>query len=424
MSLLSRRQVRRTAIVLVCCALSTGLSGCKKDDSTQRLVLAALDRALASPRTFIHVDQDLDHRTTVSGQIADSLRYRLLLNVDGLPIWQQVVRDDAVADLFLNPASVTTYAGAGSSPAVDVVTDYQDLYRLLPESARRQIPPPPLNQLPHTQALQPSLALAALQKGKWVVDKSGAPVLPTLGTSAEKLATSPFLRPMLMLEAVRSEVDGLDPKGIKKWTKDDLSPAFKPKDDPFPKPGPGEDRYDVFQAPLPQITATSKGSRPDPPSDDALRKLAIYIKDGKVVAIRENYDILDRLEDLARLYQIPLQLKTATGTVTEQRIGQLIVELVQASRPVPFRVHEEELLLSYPATRPDIELPSPAIPADLSLLPGQGKAEESATTQPTSEPVPSPAIPNGASPGTSPTTPSTAPSATPGAATASPSPTG
>jgi hypothetical protein len=419
----SRRPGRRTALVVVGCLLAGGMSGCKKNDDTQRLVLDAIDKAIAAPHTFVHIDTDLDHVTTVSGEIADSLRYQLLLNVDGHPVWQQVVKDDAVADLFLEPAAIPTYVGAGSSPSVDVVTDFQELYRTLPEGARKKIPPPPLGLLPRTKALQPSLALLALQQGKWVLDKTGAPVQPSLGTAAEKLATSPFLRPMLMLEAVRAEVDRLEPSDIKKWTKDDLSPTYKPKDDPFPKPTGGEVRYDVRQPELPAITATSKQSRPDPPSDDQLRKLAIYLKDGKVVSIRENFDVLDRLQDLARIYQIPLQLKEATGTISEQRIGQLIVELVQTQRAVPFRVHEEELRLSYPETAPDITLPSPVVNADLSLLPGQGKAAAEASSTTPEEPVPSPAIPTapGAAPG-SPTVPTTGPT---GPATgASPSPTG
>lgn len=377
---------RRTGLLVCTCLLLTGLSGCKKDDTTQRLVLAALSKAMASPHTFIHTDQDLQHRTTVSGEVADSLRYRLLLNVDGKGIWQQVVRDDAVADLFLDPSKVSAYAGAGSSASINVVADYQQLLASLPPVARAQIPQPQLNKLPKTQNLQPSLALLALQQKKWVVDPVGAPVLPSVGSASEALATTPFLRPLLMIAAVRQEVDRLDPKGLKKWSKDDLSPAFKPKDDPFPKPEDGVDRYDIYQAPLPQLTATSKQSRPEPPEDDALRKLAIYIKDGKVIAIRENFDVLDRLEDLARLYQIPLQLKTGTGTQMEQRIGQLIVELVQQERPVPYRVHEEELLLFYPDTAPVIELPKPHVTADLSLFPGQGKLRtEPAISNPTPE---------------------------------------
>jgi hypothetical protein len=369
-----RRPFRRTAVVLAVSLLATGLSGCKKDDTVKTLVLDALDHAISTPHTFVHVDQDLNHKTTVSGQLADSLRYQLLLNVDGKPIWQQVVRDDAVADLFVDPSQVTTYAGAGSSPAVNVVSDYQMLARFLPKN----VPPPPFDKLPRTKPIQPTLALLALQQGKWVVDKVGAPKNLNLGTASEQLATSPFLRPLLMLSAVREEVDKLEPQWIKKYSKDDLSPFFKPKDDPFPQPSPGIDRYDVSQAPLPTITATSRNSLPDPPRMESLRKLAIYMKDGKVVQIRENYDVLDRLEDLARLYQIPLTLNSSLGTETQQRIGQLLVELVQISQPVPYRVHEEQLLLSYPDSRPVISLPSPAVAADLSLFPGQGKVVEEA----------------------------------------------
>lgn len=373
------RRLRRTALVVCVAVLAGSFSGCAKDDKTQALVLKALDDSLGQSRSFLFVDQDLNHKTTVTGDIADSLRYKLLLDVDGRPVWQQVVRDDAVANLFLDPSKVTTYAGAGSSPAVNVVIDYQAIKSLVP----KEVPPPPFDQLPRTQQLRPSLALAALRAGKWVVDPAGAPVLPSVGAAAEKLATSPFLRPMLMLAAVRDEISRIQPTDIKRWQKDDLTPMFLPKDDPFPAPQDGVERYDVRQAPLPQITATSRGSKPSPPTDDALRKLAVYIKDGRVVAVRENFDILDRLEDMARLYQVPLQLNKSTGRVTQQRIGQLLVQLVQPPRAVPYRVHEEQLILSYPDSPPAVELPEPAVVADLSIIPGQGKAAASGQSAPT-----------------------------------------
>ncbi len=204
------------------------------------------------------------------------------------------------------------------------------------------------------------------------------PQLPTVGSSAELIATTPFLRPLLMLAAVRAEVDQAGRQNVKKFDKDDLDPFFKAEDDPFPEPQAGETRYDVRQADLPVITATSQDSRPEPPDEESLRKLAIYVKDGRVVAIRENFDILDRLEDLAKLYMIPLELDPSAGTVTQQRIGQLLVNLIQAEVPVPYRVHEEQLLLSYPPERPEIALPKPAVSADLSLLPGQGTPKEEA----------------------------------------------
>ena len=375
-----RRAVRRTAIALAAATLMSGLSGCgSKNDVDLKAVLAAIDASIASPRTFVHIDQGLNAKTVVSGEVADSLRYRLLLTIDGKPTWQKVVKDDAVAELFLDPSKVSEYAGAGSSPAVQVVSDYQVIAPFLP----KEVPPPAFAQLPKTQPVEPSLALAALQAGKWVIDPKGAPTLPTVGTSAEKLATTPFLRPLLMLQAVRAEVDQTQYQFVKKYSKDDLSPLFKPEDDPFPLPEAGEIRYDVGQPPLPAVDATSQDSRPKAPEDVSLRKLAVYVRDGKVTAIRENYDILDKLEKIAQLYMIPLKLDKSAGTVTQQRIGQLLINLIQAEKPVPYRVHEEQLLLKYPDTRPEITLPKPAVEADLSLLPGEGargsadKADES-----------------------------------------------
>lgn len=370
------RTRRVVAAGLAGAALLTSLSACgRKNDNDQRAVLAAIDKSINSPRTFVHIDQGIENRSVVSGQVADSLRYRLLLTLNGKPTWQQVVKDDAVADLFLDPSKVAVYAGAGSSPAVDVVSDFQVIKPFLPP----QVPTPTFDRLPKTTPIEPSLALAALQAGKWVVDPDGAPVLPNVGSAAEQLATTPFLRPLLMLQAVRAEVDGVDFMSVVKFRKESLTPVFKPEDDPFPEPQPGEVRYDIRQAPLPAITATSQNSRPDPPPEAALRKLAVYVKDGRVSAIRENFNILDRLEDIARLYMVPLKLDKSAGTVTQERIGQLLINLIQTEQPVPYRVHEEQLLLTYPDTRPVITLPKPAVEADLSLLPGQGRRDSGTT---------------------------------------------
>ena len=73
--------------------------------------------------------------------------------------------------------------------------------------------------------------------------------------------------------------------------------------------------------------------------------------------------------------------------MTQQRIGQLLVNLIQPEKPVPYRVHEEQLLLKYPDSRPEITLPKPAVAADLSLLPGQGARGR--TAEPKEAPAPS-----------------------------------
>lgn len=369
--------MRRLALLPVVGLLAgLGLAACGSNNSDQQAVLAALDASLASARTFVFVDQDLQHRTTVTGTIADSFRYSMLLSVDGVPQWQEVVRDNAVADLFSGPAALAHYAGAGSSPAEDVVADYASLRPLLPSG----IPTPNFSMLPRTQVVDPSLGLRALQEGKWVVDPTGAPALPTTGNDTQALLTDPFTEPLIFLAAVRQTIDLSSPQDVKLFRPASLTPTYKPGDDPFPPPGPGVKRYDLVEPGLPVLGPTSLGSKPSPPTNADFRKLAIYVQNGKVIAVREDYDTLDRLQKLARNYQIPLKLSAAAGPVLEDRIGELITELVQPQASVPFRVHEETMLLSYPATPPPITLPSPAVTASLSFLPGQGAATTTATS--------------------------------------------
>ncbi|MHB8341956.1 MAG: hypothetical protein ACYDB7_12415 [Mycobacteriales bacterium] len=369
--------MRRLALVPVVALLAgLGLSACGSNNSDQQAVLAALDASLASARNFVFVDQDLVHRTTVTGEVADSFRYSMLLSLDGATQWQEVVRDNSVADLFSGPAALTRYAGAGSSPADDVLADYASLRPLLPAG----IPTPNFSMLPRTQVVDPSLGLRALQAGKWVVDPTGAPTLPSIGNDSQQLLTDPFTEPLVFLAAVRQTIDLSPPYFVKLFRPASLTPTYKPGDDPFPPPGPGVKRYDVVEPALPTLSASSLGSKPAPPTNADFRKLAIYVQGGKVVAVREDYDTLDRLQKLARNYQIPLKLSAAAGPILEDRIGELITELVQPTAPVPFRVHEETMLLSYPATPPPITLPNPAVTASLSFIPGQGPPTTTATS--------------------------------------------
>lgn len=383
-----RQRVAALATVAGLVLLTGGLAGCGSDTSAAKTaVLAAIDRTLTSPRTFTFVDHDLVNTTTTTGAIADDQRYQLLLSSNGNPQWQLVVKDDAVADYFPQRTAAAVYTGSGYGPENDVAATFSQVRSLLPPDIAAQVQQIYAHVLPSPRPVSRSLALASLQAGKWVLDATGAPtsVAGHAATTEKQVTSSPFYEPMVLLQDLQRRVTQLPGYQVHQWQKGDLSPTFKATDDPFPAPGPGEKRYDLRQAPLPTAGFNTARGIPPPPSNDAFLKIAVYVRDGRLSAVRYNYDVLDRLDDVVKAYKLPAKLSAAVGVELEEQAGQVVVDLLQGQQQtVPFRVHEETMLLSYPATPPDIQLPSPAVTADLSsVIPGQGSTSASPTPTPT-----------------------------------------
>lgn len=372
------RRARLIALVPAVALCLPGLVGCSnKNEGPKKLVMAALNATLRTPRAFTYVDQDLAATTTVTGQVADDNRYQLLLSGQDGPVWQQVAVDDAIADYFPATAAVATYSGAGSSPALNVLKTYASIRSLLPPAIAQRADAVYATKLPRAVAVPNSLALAALRAGKWVLDPLGAPKAanPNAADADKQALANPFFGAQTELARARDIIQATDFFKIKEYRAGDLAPTYKRTDDPFPAPGPGVHRYDLKQPDLPTAGLNTATGVPAPPSEDVFRKLAIYIQDGRVIAVRINEDVLDRLNDVSQLYRIPLHLKKDVGVELEEAIGQVTIDLLQGAKDtVPFRVHQETLLMTFPKNPPAIALPAVAVRAPLTLLPGQSVA--------------------------------------------------
>lgn len=370
------RANRAVRILLAGCCAGAALAGCTKGVNADRAAaLAAVANTMGSGYDFVFNDTDLVGTDTVAGQVDDSYRYRLLLSVDQAPVWEMVVRDDAVADYFPDRAAVLTYSGSGYAPEDDLPIIFNELRSLIPPAEQRSL------EMIYRQATLPqvspaaSLALAALRAGKWVLDPTGAPALPTLGGEAVGERATPFYVPLVLLQQVQSYLQAAPPGAVVRYSADSTTPAYKPNDDPFPPPGPGVIRYDMVEDPLPGPQLGSASGLPPPPANADFRKVAIYVKDNRVVALRVDYDILDRLAKVAASYRIPLQLQRSAGAQLEEATGQLLVDSLQGQNQTPFRVHELTMLFSYPAQLTSIQLPTPAVTAPLAgVLPEQGSS--------------------------------------------------
>src|SRR5207248_11709806 len=110
------------------------------------------------------------------------------------------------------------------------------------------------------------------------------PPLHTKDAIADALTYFTYVKTAIDQSAVRK----FDPKAL----------DYRPDLDPFPPPDKGVIRYDVEPTPLPARTGKAVT---DVPSAGALRQLAIYVRNGRVIDVRERVSTLPVLDQLERL---------------------------------------------------------------------------------------------------------------------------
>lgn len=101
-----------------------------------------------------------------------------------------------------------------------------------------------------------------------------------------------------MLSYVEQAVN--DALGVVKYNPE--SPDYRPAEDPFPPPDDEETvvRYDLVRPPLPQ--RSQGGANQAVPDANNFCKLSVYVRNGVVVQVLEDIDVVSRLKDLARIY--------------------------------------------------------------------------------------------------------------------------
>ncbi|MHB1923355.1 MAG: hypothetical protein ACYCSJ_01540 [Acidimicrobiales bacterium] len=312
------------------------ISSCQSPDTLATELHADITRTMATSMQFVWTDQELSLTQTVSGQYADAYRYHLLYVANGVPAWEEVVKDDAVADRILDPAAVARY---WSTQRANVT-------------------------IPSAQ-----LAGAALLAHHWVVDTTGAPSVPTVGQEVQEYKDDPFDQALLFLSDVNNLISLAPPPEVRQYRADDVTPVYKPTDDPFPAPlkGSGITRYDVYEQPLPVVQTASPGAVPAPPTISNFTKIAIYVKNGMVVEIRLTTDPIDQLQQLVNNYHLSLP-KNLSREGQEAFAQTAIQRLSIQTGTLPFLVRQETLVVEPLPRGTSIAIPSGAVPAKLSFL--------------------------------------------------------
>lgn len=340
-------RVRRAAPVLGLCVLVPLLSACQSTYHLAQQVQGEINATYAAPKQFVWVDQTLSGTATVSGLWNDPYRYSVLYSQDATPVWEEVVHDDAVADRILDVSPAAAYAAA-----------HGGLAKIAPLGA-------------HLTGANAGTVDALLTRN-WVEDPTGAPAVPTVGNEQEAERSDPFYAPLIFLQDVSNLINNSDQSEVRQWRQNDVTPVYKPTDDPFPPPAAGDVRYDVYEPPLPVLTSNSPSATPPPPSSADFTKIAIYVRGARVVEVRMVVDPLDVLGTLVTNYHLSLPKGLSTRG-KELWAQAAIARLTRATSLIPFRVQQITYIASDIGQPISISLPPKPVIGSLSgILPGQG----------------------------------------------------
>jgi hypothetical protein len=284
------RMLRALPVVAL---LAVVLTGCTKQSERRDDVLGAIDRTAAVARSFDYAASDGRQRIDVKGNIADDVTYQLDATTAGRALASLVVVDDAAALRVSDPALVTTLEHAGPGPAPVAGTP-----------AAGGATPAPASAGATATRLDQAGTEAALRTGGWVVDRSGARAVTAVPAS-ESARDDPLYDALDVLGYTRRAVS--DSSLVVDFNPE--SPYYQPRLDTFPRPAPGEHRYDVLGPGLPPKAAdTIAGlNASNAPHTPYFRRMSVYVRDGMVSRVEESISITSRLLDPSSQLQDRLQ---------------------------------------------------------------------------------------------------------------------
>ncbi len=317
---------RRVALFAAALGACTSLlAGCGRNDSAAAdEVRAAVDRALQNAHGLAYLDTTSDNRTAVDAVIDDGYRYKARVSIDNNAVLEEVVVDDALAVRVLDPSQLGRFLRPGPR----------------------------------------ALATAEqLRTRRWITDDEAA---PDLAVSDERRVTGadPVLDAIEAFDYVLRAVD--EARSVFRYNKDALD--YQVEEDPFPGPRDGERRYDLEPTRLPAANPSSQleGGLVLPSN---LRRLAVYVRDGGVVRVRERISVVDHLDRLADRYDVAKR-------GSRERLVVRVLDAVNRQRRATGleAIRAREMSLKVVAFRsPSITLPTDAVEGDLSVLVGRGR---------------------------------------------------
>lgn len=252
---------RTVCLLLILSGVAASTFACGRAQKVRERVMDYTNTTERAARTFEYTEEISDEKLKVQGRIEDGFRYQEIVALDGVPVLEQVVSDDALSVRVIDAGRLPLFsAGAPLLDSSPILTD-------------------------------------TLRAGTWVTDPSGAPPFRKAAPNPEEFQISDPLRdPIEILQYVKLSIDSA--RDVKQWREDDIDPAYKRSEDPFPNPAlaEGEKRFDLLRPPLPNLNRPSNTPGQVDPSIFHFRKMAIYVRDNQVVKVMEEISIDDHPE--------------------------------------------------------------------------------------------------------------------------------
>jgi PBP1b-binding outer membrane lipoprotein LpoB len=345
---------RLTTIVALVTMIATLTSGCGREHLTDANRLRAIMATTARlPHRFVYTETTSRAKISVQGAVEDAFRYKAAVSLDGNVAMEEVVRDDALADRFIENAAFGIFVRKAQAPTGGTVVQAS-----------------PGGVAPNVQA-SPEV-VQALTAQQWVIDPVGAPSLLASASEKHPLGADPIFDSLTAFRYVELAIR--EAARVKKFNADDLD--YKPKEDPFPKPGKasGVDRYDLERSrlPRPQDVAGASANQVIP-STRHFRKMAVYVKNGRVIQILEQVDVESRLRDLQKNYDV----KIPASLPLNERID-VAIESINAVRRgqgiEPIRVRTMSLQFLDLGKPNHVTLPDAPVKGSLAAFQNRGRS--------------------------------------------------
>jgi hypothetical protein len=346
---------RRAVVVVLLAILLTSASCGEGVDAFKDEVRGALARTKRLARSFVYTERSATGEIAVRGIVDDDYRYKAQLSVAGRPAAEEVAIDDALAVRYLDSNLAREVVARPSAPVA----------------------------VGSAGAIAPSAAssgreLEALLARRWVVDPYGAPELVVSRAGAERrVGDDPILDGLTVLSYVGRAID--EAPLVARFNEESV--AYQAEEDvfPVPKKGSGVLRYDIGQPPLPRPSRSGAGAAQGAPQTSHFRRMAIYMKDGLVVQVREAiFPVRRQLEHLAEFYDIDVGTENL-AQAGEQAIASLN-RLRAGAGEQQIRTRTMSFELFDLAQTRRIALPSDAIRGNLDILSGRGRTSPTGGT--------------------------------------------
>lgn len=355
---------RALPLLLVAVLALTVLAGCEKKDARVEEVRDYLRATRSSLSSFSYTSTRPDNVLTgargssvaVRGVVEDDFRIKARVDIDDSPGYEEVVYDDAFALRFLEPRFATQFVDKSKIGRVETDTNVAGLN-----------------------------VLQALQTRRWVVDPTGAPPVVRGAFDAKNVGNDPVFDAITALDYVDAAIS--ESAGISLWSADSINPTYIPEEDSFPTPedGSGTKRFDLVRPALPAVSAASGGQAETAlPSTRNFRRMAIYVKDGRIIRVMEEVDLRSkRQREFPKYFRALLRESSAPPEVIkgiddqlaqmseeEQRVGLLQMLNVGLSQFGQDPVFIRSMVLDFgeAASAGEVALPGEAVTGSLALL--------------------------------------------------------